>query len=1640
MQSPSSPVLKSSNFLTFILCTLLFSTLCFAAAPDRITAPIAAASVRLPAGVPLQARAEFDKGAVDPSQKMSLTLLTVPSPAQQKALDRLLADQQNPNSPSYHQWLTPEQYADRFGLSSNDVRKITAWLQSNGFTVASTARGRNWIVFNGTAAQVQSVFQTEIHHFVIDGHTYFSNATAPAIPSALSGIVTGLRGLSNFPAKSNAHRAVPGYTLGAGGNSYYFLAPGDIAAMYDINNLIGAGTNGTGQKLAVIGQTDIYLDDLANFRSGFSIPAITGCTTTGTPGVITSCSGGNFQYLYADSATGTDPHSPTAGDLGEADIDLEWSNAVARDATIVYVNAPLTGVFTSAYYAIDNNVAPVITMSYTTPCELAEADNDAFASDEAELKKANSLGITFFNSAGDTGAAECDYGSNIAQYGYAVAYPASSPEVTGVGGTSIPAINPGEYTSSFWNSTNDGNGDGGSAKGYIPEQAWNDAEEFGYVCAAQGSCLLNSQTVTNWATAQTAIGISGGGGGVSNCFSIDGNGVCNGGFPQPSWQSGISASLINPSGGGVTTTPARYTPDVSLLASANFPGYIVCTAASEVGGSGNSSTCTGGASGISSMLSACIAGTGPCPIFGGTSVSSPVMAGIATLLNQYVVAKGVQATPGLGNINPSLYKLAASNSTNKAFNFVETPNTGAYSDGAFCQEGTPTSGVPSDPWPVALQCPSSGASAGFIGFDTYNVSAESNSPSYNLVTGLGSVDAGNLFTAWVAQSTPTFSVSASPTSLSVVQGAAGTSTITVTSTNGFNSAVTLSASGLPTGVTAAFSPNPVTPPANSTVTSTLTLTVGASVTPGTYTVTITGTAGSSTATTTVSLTVTPSATFALSAAPTSVSVAQGAAGTSVITVTSSNSFNSAVTLSASGLPTGVTAGFSPNPVTPPANGTVTSTLTLTVGSSVTPGTSTITITGTAGSLTKTTTVSLTVTAGPSFTLSAAPSSLTIAQGLNNTSTITVTSVSGFNAAVALTATGMPAGVSALLSPTSVTPPANGTATSTLTVTVTAGVTPGTYPITVTGTSGSLTQTATVSLTVVAPFSLTAAPSSLTITPTLTGKTSTITVTDAGGFSGNVTLSASGLPTGVTAGFSPNPTGTTSTLTLTAGASASAGTSTVTISGVGGGVTETTTISLTVTAPPSFTLSSNPASISITPTLPGVGSTITETSVNGFSAATTFTTSTLPTGVTAAFVPTSLTPPANGTATTVVTFTASASAAAGTTTVTITGTSGSVTATTTVAVTVTPPPNFTLTSNPTSVSIVPGGAGGTSTITVNPTNGFTGTVTFSIAALPVGVSRSFNPTSSTTGTVLTLTASSTAPGGTGTVTITGTSGALTATTTVSLTVAQNFTYPPTLTAPASADPGQTTSTTMTIAPASGGTFASNVTYTCSSGLPTGATCSFNPAQISSGAGSTDVTITVQTAGPFTGAAGGARKREGKLRSQNQRLWLPLSLPLAGIMLVGLVGKRVPRLYQILGMCLIVALAAFLVACGASSHPPVVTVTPGSVSTLYPSLAGAPAQQQQFSASVSNTTSQTVTWAVTGGGANGTIDQTGLYTAPATLPVPNSPIMVTATSSATTTPGSATVNLQVPTPAGNSTVTVTVTEGSVTHTTSFTLTVL
>lgn len=668
-----------------------------------------------------------------------------------------------------------------------------------------------------------------------------------------------------------------------------------------------------------------------------------------------------------------------------------------------------------------------------------------------------------------------------------------------------------------------------------------------------------------------------------------------------------------------------------------------------------------------------------------------------------------------------------------------------------------------------------------------------------------------------------FSVSAAPTSLSVTQGSSGSTSITTAISGGFNSAVSLSASGLPAGVTASFSPSSIAAPGSGS--STLTFTASSTAATGTSNITVTATGGGVTHTATVALTVNAAASpnFTLSASPASLSVIHGSSGSTTISTTVSGGFNSAVSLSASGLPTGVTASFSPASIAAPGSGS--STLTFTVGSTAITGTSTITVTATGGSVTHTTNVSLTVPQtnlfgiappdhvvivieenhsfasiigsssapyinslaqqGALFTQSfgvehpSQPNYLDLFSGANQgvtddscPHTFSTENLASELATASQTFTGfsedLPAAGSTVctsgayaekhapwvnftnvpatsnqpftsfptdftnLPTVSIVDPnlnddmhdgtiAQGdtwlqqhidsyvqfaqTHNSLLIVTwdeddnvsgnqiATIFVGPmvkqgqfaetinhfnvlrtveDLYGLTHIGGAATATPISDVWKTPTANFSVTATPASVSVTQG-SSSTSTISTTVSGGFNSAVSLSASGLPAGVTASFSPTsivaPGSGSSTLTFTASSTATVGTANITITATGGSVTHTTTVALTVnssTATPDFTISASPASLSVTQGSSG-SSTVSTTVSGGFNSAVSLSASGLPAGVTAAFSPTSIAAPGSGSST--VTFTASGTATTGTANITITATGGTVTHTTTIALTV-----------------------------------------------------------------------------------------------------------------------------------------------------------------------------------------------------------------------------------------------------------------------------------------------------------------------------------------------------------------------------------
>jgi subtilase family serine protease len=476
---------------------------------DRIVQPVdASRTIALRGNMHPMARPEFDQGEVDSAMVLPrMTLFFKPTADQQADLDSLLAQLQDRSSPNYHRWLTPEQFGERFGVSASDLAKVTAWLQSQGFNVVETARGRNWVTFSGTARQVSAALRTSIHRYAVNGETHYANAAEPFVPAAFADIVGGFRGLNDFRLNARGVRASapsvqPKFTSAVSGR--HFVTPGDFATIYDVNTLYSNGIDGTGQKIAVMGQTDIDLNDTRAFRAAAGLPAK-------DPTVML--------------VGGTDPGTSSA-DILEANLDVEWAGAVAKNATIIYVNS--TNVIGSMQSAINQNLAPVVSISYGN-CEAQFGSPGGINAIAALAQQANAQGITIVAPAGDNGATDCD-ATAPATHGLAVDLPAAFPYVTGIGGTQF-----NEGSGTYWQAAS-GSDVVSSALSYIPEIVWN-------------------QTPASGTTSAT-------GGGASSIFS------------KPVWQTGA----------GVPSDSARDVPDVSFNAAPDPDGYLICAQGSCTSG------------------------------------------------------------------------------------------------------------------------------------------------------------------------------------------------------------------------------------------------------------------------------------------------------------------------------------------------------------------------------------------------------------------------------------------------------------------------------------------------------------------------------------------------------------------------------------------------------------------------------------------------------------------------------------------------------------------------------------------------------------------------------------------------------------------------------------------------------------------------------------------------------------------------------------------------------------------------------------------------------------------------------------------------------------------------------------------------
>ena len=682
----------------------------------------------------------------------------------QQTLDQFLRDVTDPASPNYHHFLSQAAANQLFNPTATQEQQVVQWLQANGLSVTHTYPNHLLVDAQGTVSQVEQMLQVSINDYRGTVHgkdvTFYAPATDPVVAASVAGLVVGITGLDSVP---RFHTGTNGSAHGQPG--YY---PQDFANAYDVNPLWNAGYTGTGQHIGItlwtVPPSDATLQSFAS--------------TTGA-GVATTANH-KLNVIQVDGGT-------TTADQGEAGMDIESSGGLAPNAVIDYYEAPTDTAGNPTDQGLedalnlagtDSNNNQQITNSWGG-CE-ASSTTDPFTAATNTIYASNTAtGHNYFFSSGDSG-------STCGSTNPSPDYPASSPYVTSVGGTSFSA-----NVGSAWPG----------------ETAWK-------YCGSAFACLLQGY-------ANSPVGS---GGGYSNIFS------------RPSWQTGS----------GLAANGKRGYPDIAADADPNTGAYVCYGAAST------------------------------CGAIGGTSLSSPLWAGILADINQYLAATGKQPA---GFIDPTLYSLANASQPHAAYHDITSGTNGTYNAAPGWDAVTGWGSL--DAWNLAQDI-AAGTSAGATGTPTNTPSATAtptstatstpaaatntpsvtNTPSATATSTPTSVPASatntptatNTRTA-TATSTPTstpapdFSLSASPTTRSV-PGAGGTTTYTISITpqNGFQGPVTLSASGQPQTSTASFSPT------QATSTSTLTVTVASGTPRGSYTISITGQGATGTPSHTINVT------------------------------------------------------------------------------------------------------------------------------------------------------------------------------------------------------------------------------------------------------------------------------------------------------------------------------------------------------------------------------------------------------------------------------------------------------------------------------------------------------------------------------------------------------------------------------------------------------------------------------------------------------------------------------------------------------------------------------------------------------------------------------------------------------------------
>lgn len=677
--------------------------------------------VRLAGNTHPEATAANDRGPVADSMPMRHLWLQLKRPAdREQALDRLIQQQSDRTSPNYRKWLTAAQVGAQFGPAKEDIATVTKWLESHGFTIDGVYPHGIVIEFSGTAGQIRRAFHTEIHHLEVDGEPHIANMSDPQIPEALAPAVEGVVSLRHFKPRPTLLK----HTNYSTGGTTQLVAPGDLATIYNFKPLFSVGISGQGQTIVVIEDTDVYAaGDWNIFRKTFGLAR---AYPYGTFTEIHPPAGAAVGGVAAEACT--DPGANA--DDGEAILDAEWASAAAPNAAIVLASCSNTANF-GGFIALQNlltngtgvggGVLPgVVSISYGDSEPNLGAATNAYISSLYQL--AASEGVSVFVSSGDEGAASTDANKTHATHGITVSGFASTPYNMAVGGTDFGDGYAGTG-STYWGTANSANYD--NALSYVPEIPWNDSCASVLLSSYLGSTqTYGSAGFCNITAGASYITTASGSGGPSNCATgtPTTGGVANGscaGYPKPTWQSGLV---------GVPADGVRDLPDVSMFAANGIWGhyYVVCWSDPAQTANG-SKVCTGAPNTWSG--------------FGGTSLASPIMAGIQALANQKV---GIL---NQGLVNPTYYSLARTQYGAAGNPSCDSSKGNAI--GSSCIFNDVTLGDMDVPCTTAHNCYRPSGTYGVL-----SIASASYSPAYGTATGwdfstgIGTVNAYNLVMNW----------------------------------------------------------------------------------------------------------------------------------------------------------------------------------------------------------------------------------------------------------------------------------------------------------------------------------------------------------------------------------------------------------------------------------------------------------------------------------------------------------------------------------------------------------------------------------------------------------------------------------------------------------------------------------------------------------------------------------------------------------------------------------------------------------------------------------------------------------------------------------------------------------------------------